>query len=77
MKVDHHAQRVTLPVHMARELASRWHDQLLPCLEADLITTTTEVLARKFRELNPRVEVLPNCLDLNLWKKLPSRKESY
>lgn len=37
MKVDHHSQRVTLPVHMARELASRWHDQLLPCLEADLI----------------------------------------
>ncbi len=38
MKVDPHARRVTLPVHMALELASRWHDQLVPCLEAELIT---------------------------------------
>lgn len=38
MKVDHHSRRVTLPVHMALEQASRWHDQLLPCLEAEQIT---------------------------------------
>lgn len=39
--------------------------------EADMVTTTTEVLAKVFREFNPNVRVLPNCIDFEIWKKLP------
>lgn len=38
---------------------------------ADMVTTTTDVLANVFREFNPKVKVLPNCIDFDLWKKLP------
>lgn len=31
--------------------------------EADLVTTTTEVLAKEYRKLNKNVVVLPNCID--------------
>lgn len=39
--------------------------------EADLVTTTTELLAEVFREYNKNVAVLPNCVDPRLWQKLP------
>lgn len=39
--------------------------------QADLITTTTEILAERLRNFNPNVAVLPNCVDLNMWKRLP------
>ncbi len=32
-------------------------------VEADLITTSTEFLAKEYRKLNPNVFVLPNCVD--------------
>ncbi len=32
-------------------------------IEADLVTTTTEWLAKEYRKLNPNVVVLPNCID--------------
>lgn len=35
---------------------------------ADVITTTTEYLADKLREINPNVVVLPNYLDMERWK---------
>lgn len=41
--------------------------------EADLITTTTEILAGAFREYNKNVVALPNCVDLSLWRRLPLR----
>jgi GT2 family glycosyltransferase len=34
---------------------------------ADLITVPSEVLGDRLREYNPRVEILPNCLDESLW----------
>lgn len=34
---------------------------------ADLVTTTTEVLADEYRKLNPNVVVLPNCVDPDVW----------
>lgn len=34
---------------------------------ADLVTTTTEVLAKEYRELNSNVVVLPNCIDPDVW----------
>lgn len=37
---------------------------------ADIVTTTTEKLARVFRKINKKVKVLPNCLDFDLWKPL-------
>lgn len=39
--------------------------------EADLVTTTGKVLADKFRMWNPNVAILPNCVDLRKWQKLP------
>ena len=38
---------------------------------ADMVTTTTNIIADEFRQFNPNVKVLPNCIDLTLWKKLP------
>lgn len=37
----------------------------------DMVTTTTEILADVFREYNPNVRVLPNCVDLNIMRKVP------
>ncbi len=44
-------------------------------IEADLITTTTEVLAEEYRKLNPNVVVLPNCVDPFYFDE-PLRNES-
>jgi glycosyltransferase involved in cell wall biosynthesis len=45
-------------------------------LEAcDMVTTTTEILAKVYREYNDNVKVLPNCIDPDLWKSLPLVKE--
>lgn len=41
---------------------------------ADLVTCTTEILRKVFLEMNPNVKVLPNCVDLNRWKKLPLKE---
>lgn len=41
--------------------------------EADVITVSTPVLQRYFRQFNRRVEVLPNCLIDDLWQDILSR----
>lgn len=41
--------------------------------EADLLTCTGEDLATRLREENPNVAILPNCVDLDVWKPLPLR----
>lgn len=38
--------------------------------EADAVTTTTENLAEVFRDYNPYVHVIPNCLDIERWNKI-------
>lgn len=43
-------------------------------LNADLVTCTTEALAKEYREINPNVVVLPNCIDPMDWDK-PIRNE--
>lgn len=43
--------------------------------EADLITTSTEVLAEEYRKLNPNVAVLPNCIDPFMFDE-PLRNET-
>lgn len=43
---------------------------------ADMITTTTPILADVFREYNDNVRVLPNCVDVAEWNKLPLVKKS-
>lgn len=40
------------------------------CEQVDCITTTNEHLAKVYREFN-NVKVLPNCVDLKQWNKLP------
>jgi len=42
----------------------------------DLITTTNDHLANVFREFNPNVKVLPNCVDVNSWKRLDIRRKN-
>lgn len=45
--------------------------------ESEGVTTTTEVLADVFRQYNPYVHILPNCLDVPRWKQAgcaPKRK---
>jgi glycosyltransferase involved in cell wall biosynthesis len=39
--------------------------------EADAVTVTTEILAERFRPFCKKVIVLPNCVDLGRWQKLP------
>jgi len=43
---------------------------------ADLVTTTTPVLADFLKTINPNVEVLPNCLDMDLWGQTPLKNTS-
>jgi glycosyltransferase involved in cell wall biosynthesis len=42
---------------------------------AHLITATTDTLAEVFSHINPHVKALPNCIDLNLWKRVPLVRE--
>lgn len=47
-------------------------DLIKRCVEqADLVTVTTERLADCYRPYTDRVAVLPNCVDLTVWKRLP------
>jgi len=41
----------------------------------DLVTTSTEVLAKEYREINPNVIVIPNQVDPNDWDE-PKRNET-
>jgi glycosyltransferase involved in cell wall biosynthesis len=43
-------------------------------LNSDLVTCTTESLAKEYREINPNVVVLPNCVDEFDWDE-PLRNE--
>lgn len=48
------------------------YEAFVACLKtADLITTTTDYLAEKFRRHNPSVAICPNSIDFDLWKPLP------
>lgn len=38
---------------------------------ADMVTVTTEEIARVYRAYNENVKILPNCVDMNLWRRLP------
>lgn len=40
------------------------------CEAVDMITTTTDHLASVYRQFNDNVRVLPNCVDMNGWKRL-------
>lgn len=44
--------------------------------KVDLITTTNDHLANIFREYNPNVKVLPNCVDLESWNRLDIRRKN-
>lgn len=41
---------------------------------ADMVTVTTDILADVYREFNPNVRALPNCVDTKLWQKLPLKE---
>lgn len=43
--------------------------------QADMVTTTTEYLAEKFRQHNSNVQVCPNSIDFDLWRPIPRPKE--
>lgn len=43
---------------------------------ADLVTVTTENLAKVYRQYNDNVKALPNCIDSRLWRKLPLKREN-
>lgn len=48
------------------------YEAFIACLKsADLVTTTTEYLAEKFRKYNSNVVVCPNSIDFDLWKPIP------
>jgi len=55
----------------------RTRDMLRACCnKADAITVTTDILAGTFSKHNKNVYVLPNYIDLNLFKKLDLKKDS-
>lgn len=46
------------------------------CLaKADMVTVTTDILADVYRPYNKNIKVLPNCVDLKQWNKLPLLRE--
>lgn len=42
--------------------------------KADMVTVTTDILAEVYRPYNKNVKVLPNCVDMDIWKKLPLQR---
>jgi len=44
--------------------------------QADALTVTTPGLAEAYREYNDNIHILPNCVDLEVWKKLPLKRET-
>lgn len=44
-------------------------------LNSDLVTCSTEFLAKEYREINPNVVVLPNCVNPDDWDEIPLRNE--
>lgn len=59
-----------------QEVIKGINDELMENVkQADLITTTTEVLADEYRPLNKNVLVLPNCVDPFDWDE-PLRNET-
>lgn len=40
----------------------------------DMLTVTTDILADAFRPYCQNIRVLPNCVDLNIWKPLPLKR---
>jgi glycosyltransferase involved in cell wall biosynthesis len=46
------------------------------CGKADLITVTTENLAKVFRQYSDNVKVLPNCIDLTQWNRLDIKRKN-
>lgn len=58
------------------EKNKRRREEIIKILgRADLITTTTPILADVFRQHNQNVKVLPNYVDAREWKKLPLEKK--
>jgi len=47
------------------------------CSFADMVTVPQENLANVYREYNDNVKVLPNCVDLNLWNRLPMQSNDH
>lgn len=45
------------------------------CEFADMVTTSTEVLAEEYRKLNKNVVILPNCIDPDVWPE-PLKNET-
>jgi glycosyltransferase involved in cell wall biosynthesis len=41
---------------------------------SDMVTVTQPKLAEAYAEHNPNVVCLPNCIDLELWRKLPMKR---
>jgi glycosyltransferase involved in cell wall biosynthesis len=44
--------------------------------DADVVTVTTPVLADVYGKYNPNVKVLPNCIDMKLWRRLNLIRET-
>lgn len=42
---------------------------------SDLVTCSTEFLAKEYREINPNVVVLPNCINEDDWDEIPLRND--
>ena len=50
-------------------------DTIKFCLESvDMVTTTTEILGNVLRNYNENIRILPNCVDLSRWRKLPLKE---
>ncbi len=60
-------------LQMALEKVDKGLDEF--CKFADMVTTSTEVLAQEYRKLNDNVVILPNCVDPDMWPE-PLKNET-
>ena len=44
--------------------------------EADALSVTTPELAQAYADFNDNIFCLPNCVDLNVWQKLPLKRKN-
>lgn len=55
------------PFHMEHAMTDAYEVMKATISVADMVTTTTQTLASKLRELNNNVKVLPNSMDFDRW----------
>lgn len=71
---DSYKHTDNLKFNYALKEVNFWLDEFVKF--ADLVTCSTEFLAKEYRSSNKNVVVLPNCIDPDMWPEEPQRNDT-